>query len=323
MQKHNHRQVLFFDAYFSSYAGRIKGLVPKHPSELAKYIINLHARVPLRSINKSSTHTLYLADVSLHNGSLVLLINSSDKDAADPTFTDPAKGSRRVVKKRIGEGADHSSHAILLLKEQKKGSNAFPFLLEVAPGFSSYRVKSFINYILKQCVLAYGDNFLISHPDGSVDKNGEPRKILSRHRIDLRGHLSKSFERDLDGGVLSDIEIFTESEQDIPWDGRATTLQKRRSIYVTPNSSIVLPKNISLLREAFGVAVKQNYEQARVSFKTASKIPRTVRLYTDTMQLVDEKYVRREIIENFSVPLSSSYDKIYSPIVSKMLQLTI
>ncbi|HEV3430271.1 MAG TPA: hypothetical protein VG320_20545, partial [Paraburkholderia sp.] len=207
MQKNDQRMVLFFDAKIETYAsmgrqGRLAGLRTLPVDKLFELVDQMRNTELLSRPNRKRSELLYLADIDVDKprGYLTLLINRSDKDASDVVLSNPEKSERRVIEKTLGEGADFSAHLMIKLKPQKP--DTYVAALEMSPGLPSSKITSFLNHILRMCDLTYPTEFHRPHPDGSTDKDGNPRIVKARHRLELRGHPSDSFLKDLESGML-------------------------------------------------------------------------------------------------------------------------
>lgn len=324
MQKNDHRMVLFFDVKVETYAsmgrhGRLSGLKTLPIDKLFHLVDKMRAVDLLAHPNRSRTELLYLADLKLDatRGDLTLLINRSDKAASDYVLSNPERAQRRVIAKRMGEGADFSAHLVIKLKAAKP--NTYSAALEVSPGLPSSKINRFLNHLLRMCDLAYPDEFYRPHPDGSTDKDGNPRQVKARHKLELRGHPSDSFLRDLEAGMIERIELIDGRHKNNPWDSNGYILEQSREIYLKPKAKQIPGKIYDVVKSVCGEAHKKHYDVMRIKFKTSTGVDRKVELETDTARVADdERYIKKETIRNFPAPLPASFETISSDIYDRM-----
>lgn len=324
MQKNDERQVLFVDVIVRSESRSVKGLPPRPAIELLKLIKKLFDAGLAYRKNKLGSEIVYLSDIFINKdkGTATLLINLSDKKASDPAFSNPEKKTRRLVPKNDGEGQDNSAHVVWKIDPISEGSNSYLFLLEIAPGLTTGKIKSFINYILLEGAKLHKQDYETLHPDGSVSASGKKKKVFFFPKIDLHGHICDDFKKELDDAKIKGFEIYTESNQRKPWDSHGYSEENRESVHIGISKSKVNPKNWPLIKEVFKEAESRSYECARVIFETEDEISRSVKMYTDTASIVkDFKYIKKAKLSEFKVPLVSSYENIYKPIQKKIIEL--
>lgn len=323
MQKNDERIVFFTDIKITTIARNINGLPPISASQLVHLLKAEHSKGKVIRKNKSSTEWFYLADIAINPAGTqaCLLINKSDRRTADPTFTNPEANERRVIPKRSGEGQDYSVHLLLHLKPVAKSTSTYQLLIESCTGITTYHISKFLNDALKQVATANPSIYVVNHPDGSVDHQGNPRKIKTHSKIELRGHICEDFKDELNNGKIDTIEVFTESNQKTAWDSQGVVIEKKSSVILGLAKQKSKIKNLPVIQNLFNKA-KKRYEQARISFKTEEGITRTIRLHTDTMQIAnDYKYIKKVKITDFEKKLLDSYENIHEPILKAMQKI--
>lgn len=321
MQKHDERIVLFMDVKLSTGARRVRGLPVISAGELAKKIISLNSKGKVIRKNKSCTESYYLADAKMtrNQDRLFLLINKSDRRTSDPAFSDPDASTRRVVNKNAGEGQDYSTHIVWSLSPQPHDPDTYLFLMEVSPGMPSPQIAVFLNFMLKEIASLFPGDYIVNHPDGSLDVDGQPKKIKTHTKAELRGHLCDDFIEELRNGSVNSLELFTESDYQQPWDSHGYATEKKRSVSLKVAKGVPA---LGVLRDVFKRQKKSGYEQARISFKTEEEVGRSVKVFTDTFQVANDfKYVKKRKIDGFQEKLISSYDALHVPILRKITAL--
>jgi hypothetical protein len=320
MQKSKERLITFFDLKLTAYglADRQKYSVPAFP--LRTLISKIHA---LKVANqcpslKGKAETIYLADIDVDQAQTraVLLINLSDKAASDTVYSAPERGHRRVLQKINDEGSDFSAHIVISLNPT---DNVYLTILEITPGLASGKITRFLTHLFKFCSRVDRAAFTQPHPNNAVDAQGRPIRIVTRHVAQLDGHPSDELLRDLEAGTLGTIELIDKRNENLPWDNVGRTREIARTVLLRPGQ--VAGTNWDRIRDALARAAREHYGEARVRFKTATKIGRTVVLETEHMNLAnDSKFVKKEKLEGFANPLDSSHDAINDEMRQKMLR---
>lgn len=316
MQKNDERMVLFFDMKISTYAsmgrqGKLAGLQALPIDQLFQLVDQMRLQQLLSRSNRKHTETMYLADMDLdkRKGYLTLLINRSDRQASDYVLSDPPKSKRRVIAKNAGEGADFSGHLVIRLASA--GPDTYRAALEVSPGLPSSKIALFLNHLLRLCDLANPTQFHRPHPDGSRDKDGNPRVVKARHKIELRGHPSNTFLKDLESGTISGIELINGRHRNHAWDSNGYIVEQSREVHLKPNAKQIAGKIYDTVKSVCGVANNKHYELMRIKFTTLTGVNRSVDLETDSAQVADdERYIKKETIRNFPTPLPASFAAI-------------
>jgi hypothetical protein len=311
------RDIYFYDATTRVWHKKYKGLSPFPHYELARAIKKIFDADHAEYIQKNTLQSTYITDMRVHQDYCEMLIGFADTVAADPTLNDRPARKRRVVTKTGGEGLEHSAH-VLWHYENKTNNGACHFYLEGAVGLRSASVVRFLNRLLR-AYAAVNTTFHVPDPEGTTDASGKYKRISTRPRIDLLGHPSQEFIKDLKRGELSEVELYTESKRNTMWDSNGYAVEDRRTVLIKPNLQKVVPKAKRLLDGVFTSKVKQDFEYARVRFKTDTGVPRSVRIFSENYNLVnDDTYVRKERVSGFGGKLPNAFDAIYSPIMKTM-----
>jgi hypothetical protein len=320
MQKSKERMITFFDLKLIAYglADRQKYTVPAFPLvTLIEKIAALKAVDQCPSL-KGKAETIYLADIDIDQARTraVLLINLSDKAASDAVYSAPERQHRRVLPKVGDEGSDFSAHIVI---ELNPANNVYLTILEVTPGLASGKVTRFLTHLFKFCSRLDRAAFTQPHPNNAVDAQGRPITIVTRHVAQLDGHPSVDLLRDLQGGTLSSIELIDKRNENLPWDNVGRTREMSRSVTLSPGQ--VAGTNLDRIRDAFARATREHYGEARIRFKTATRVGRSVLLETEHMNLAnDSKFIKKEKLDGFANPLDSSHHIINDEMKQKMLR---
>lgn len=316
------RNIYYYDVHSRVWSRRYSAgqLTPFPHHVLATVVEKLFKASKAEVTQPKSKQAIYISDMKVFSDRAEILIGYCDPTAADPTLVDRPKRKRRVVNKIDDEGLEHSAHVIWHYVS-KTNEAACSFYLEGATGLGSTAIVRFINRLLR--LAAKGSNkFDLPDPEGTVDAAGNFKTIKTRPRIELTGHPSKEFIRDLTKGTLTEVEIYTESDKDKPWDANAYALEDRKSVLIKPNDKKTLPNPFRLLKGVFSSKTTSQYEYARVSFKTETNVARSARIFSSNFNLInDDRYVRKEVVTFAGAALPNSFDAFHLPIVKAVRKL--
>lgn len=312
------RDVYFFDVMSETWHRKFEGIRPFPHRALVDAIQYLYQSDKAHVVN-SKKQAIYIADMHVYADRCEMLVGFSDTLAADPTFADWLAKKRRTEKKVGDEGLEHSAHVIWKYGNGVSGHKC-PFLLESATGIPSSKVQAFFNRMLR--IVSVATNlFLVDDPEAKKDEDGNFLKIRARPRIELVGHPSAEFLKDLRQGTLQEVELFTQREKGKGWDAQGRVIEEKASITIKPNPVKIVPKAKALL-DGFVPNSANKYEFARIRFRTQSDVDRTVSVMSDDYSLLaGNLYVRKERIEGIGNDLPTAFDKIHAKIIAKMRAL--
>jgi len=312
------RDVYFFDVISDTWNRKFQGLAPFPHKILVQAIFKLY-KAGRASVVNAKKQAIYIADMKVHADRCEILVGFSDTLAADPTFADYAKRSRRVAKKVGDEGLEHSAHIIWKYDNAGNVANC-PFLLESATGIASSKIVAFFNRLLR----VYSDvskDFWVDDPEAKKDAHGNFVQIKTRPKVELVGHPSAEFLKDLRHGTLQEVELFTERTKGNPWDANGRVIEDRSSVTIKPNPQKILPKAKAVL-DAFVPNSSNKYEYARIRFKTRSDVSRTVSVMSQNYSLLTGAlYVRKERLVDLGDDLPTAFEDINAIIIKKMRAL--
>lgn len=266
------------------------------------------------SYQKNSLH-FYIADwkFDVKKNEYHVLVNKSDTNSADPTFSDVKKNKRREVAKNIGEGLDHSSHIIIKTIPEKPQTALL--LLERGSLAGANNLHALFTRLISDAKNTSPEFYKQVSPENALDDKNNPININVHYQVEVDGHISTSFQKDLNSGILHEVILVSESEANTPIDTLENYIQKEKSetIKLNPTKAFSLPGLINTLK-----GKSNNYEKARVKFSHANGTDRDIEVYTETF--TETNYVRRDKIESDS-EFKSSYEKIDQTIINKMGKL--
>ena len=315
------RDIFYYDAVSNVWHRKYKGLTPFPHYELARALAFL-SKHDIAEVTKLSTRqAVYITEIDLYVDRCEMLIGFADPNVADPTFNDRPKKKRRVVPKVGDEGLEHSAH-IVWYYETQTNNGPCAFYLEGATGLSSTAVVKFINTLLRDFIKRYPAHFITVDPTGAHDASGTPKRIGLRPRLDLRGHPSAEFIRDLKDGEISELELITESKSANVWDANGYAVEDHRGVLLKPTTLKHVPAAKAFIDGVLSTGAKHDYEKSRVVFKTKGNVRKNVTFYSQNYQLVNDlKYVKKSRIKNLGGKLPNAFESMHAPILAEVRKI--
>lgn len=265
----------------------------------------------------------YLSDMSIKDNRLILLVNRSDPTAPDSVSTDPDNKSRLVHTKPPGHGGDYSAHVVIEL-EPVKGDNYYLCVIETIYGSGLHvsSVTDYLRFVINHCRKQFPEEFLIPHNSKAVDDKGQPVMVRLMHTVELQGHPSEEFEKDLQGGTLSEVELLNFSKEGAVWDEKGAIVERKRSVQLRPQPDKMgdIATAIRGLRNKVAKDGSE-YDHIRLRFKNEAGEPKDATIATDTGKLVNsDKYVKRHYIDG-SLVNTTSLDSISLSIIKEVFKI--
>lgn len=316
------RDIFYYDAVPHVWHKKYKkGLPPFAHYELARALAYLFKNDRAEVTKQSTRQAVYITEIDLYSDRCEMLIGFADPNAADPTFNDRPAKKRRVVPKVGDEGLEHSSHIVWYYEDQARNKPC-AFYLEGATGLSSTAIVRFVNKLIREFCKLYPQHFTILDPTGAHDADGTPKRIRLRPSLELRGHPSAEFIRDLNDGEITELELITESKAADVWDANGYAVEDYRGVLLKPSTLKHVPKAKKFIDGVLSSAVKHDYEKSRVVFKTEGNVRKNVTFYSKNYQLVNDlKYVKKSRIKKLGGKLPNAFDKIYLPIMTEVRRI--
>lgn len=314
------RDIFYYDAVPHVWHRKYKGLAPFSHHELARALEHLFLNDQAAVTKQSTRQAIYITNIDLYSDRCEMLIGFADPNAADPTFNDRPAKKRRIVPKVGDEGLEHSAHVLWHYQDQTNNKPC-AFFLEGATGLSSTAIVGFVNKLIRQFCKLHPDHFTTLDPTGAQVK-GVPKRIALRPRLELRGHPSVEFIRDLKNGEISELELITESKAAEVWDANGYAIEDRRGVVIKPTTIKHAPPAKQFIDGVLSAAVKKDYEKSRVVFTTEGNIRKNVTFYSQNYQLVNDlKYIKKSRIKQLGGNLPNAFEAMYMPIMSKIRKI--
>jgi hypothetical protein len=314
-----HRYIYFFDTKLltETSARKIKTVKQATVAEALSHITNSDPIGRHYSFQKDSLH-FYIADWHFdpEKEQYHILINKSDRNSANPIFSNPLKRSennrihRREVHKDFDEGLDHSSHIIIQLNHSDPRKCLL--LLERGAIAGAHHIKVLFHRLLRDCKTIAPEFFIQNHPNGII-KNGKPETINIYYSIEIDGYISDEFQEDLQRGVFKEVVLISEEPAVQAVDSAFMTTEKTETVKLGTSKTI----NFSNLK-ALVKSKSKDFSKARVRFKHPNGTDRDIEV--DTEDFNPTHYVKRAKIESIE-DLKSSYIKLDSNLIGLMRKL--
>lgn len=314
--KKTERLVFYYDLSISANSRTFEAPKPISVREAFKLMQLVPQDQMLKEMSKGKEF-LYVSDWNWTGDIISILINKSDKGMSDPVFTVPKLKKRRTAKKEEEEGQDFSVHLVIQLPQNDFEPTLV--LIEHCTGLGVSTIKKLLNQLLVDAKKLSPNNFEQLHPDGAFDKNGKPKKYQVVFQCELDGHISDDLKYDLDHGKIQSIELITDKEQFTPFDADGYIKEKCKTLVLTlKDEDHPLQDKYDRIVNVFKTN-KDDYSQAKIKFKTATGVGRTVNM--DTAEGLAQAYVKKEKLDGFEFDLKSSYEQFSDPILGKMKDL--
>lgn len=327
-----HRTATFYDLKITS-SGSCRAkenlvnfeATPKPLSEIIGQVSQLFSggdRV-LKKGRSEKSPKYYISDLKTQKNRVIILINRSDPTAPDAVSSDPENKKRVVHEKPPGHGGDSSAHLVIELNPDK-GDNYYVCVIETVfgSGLHASSITDYIRFLFQHCRKQFPEKYQIPHINGARNQDGEPLMVRHLHAVELQGHPSSEFERDLETGTLTNIELLDFSEKGAIWDEKGAVFESSRAVILRPENKLMTKLSATVRQVRNNVIKKQiNYPQMRLRFKNEKGEPRDATIETVTGNLLDEhKYIKRHTI---SAPLvnTSSLEKISQNIINEVFAL--
>lgn len=308
-----HRQILFYDLTAETKTRVNTPVSQLKISDIFSEIHNLYSSIGPVAFEKK-TLWLTIQEWQIQGDEHHLLINKSDSNKSDPTFSIPHINSRRTIRKGAGEGNETSSHVVIRIDP----NNPQKALVLIERGALA-SLSRLLTVFLKGLVAVNSQNpeFLKqTNVDGSCDRDGNPNKVNLTVNFDSGAHLSSSFIRDLNAGRFLDATLTTEREGGNIIDGHQQFIIDKEFMKITPSTTA--PFSVNGLKK-YLLSVSSQYEKARIRFKKEDDTVKETDI--DTASFEQMHYTKKELINSDGVEFSSAYVQIERRIIQKMKAL--
>jgi hypothetical protein len=238
------------------------------------------------------TATLSLTHVEIKLDKMVatLLVEISDKRAPDVHFVNAETGNVRDARKQAGEGRGSSAHLLVSLIEQPDRPDTYVALLEKNTGLSRSLVKRLFQAVLRKAYKADPNTFTCENKFGARTRAGNVKREQFRPMLDFEGHPSSDFIDDLEEGTLKEITLIR-GEAMTAIGGKTWLKKAETTVTISADYNGLIPNLWNQVKEVLRVK-SEDYENARVKFKSIDGHSHTVPIDTASGNIVDDRYVK-------------------------------
>ncbi len=271
--------------------------------------------------SRDKKRKVFVRESELDGRFLWLLLYSNDADAPDASFAHLETDDQRDEVKAEGEGRPESVHLGLYMDELTPGK---PFrylaLAEEASSLPRVRIERYLNFLIRQIKRDNPDDFKEPNKNGAIDVKGKPLMTGFKNYVDLMGHLSDDFQRDLDSGSLMGITLETDQKEKMGFGEGALLTPVKKQIKLAVNESWK-DKSKAILSEALGMGKRNNLETARITFSSGDKSSHTVLLDTETGDVLNDGYIKRYRLSGLGVSLPEASTSFNAPLRARIKAL--
>lgn len=314
--KSNERTIRYFDCIVNAYAaGRGAPAVPaKSMRDVLKHM-KAHLQVtPTHRSTRDGNETWHVAEIDFDatEKKAIILINRSDRLAADQAVSDPTANQFIVNPKQGNQGNASSAHMAILLKPVKP--NTYLAVLEDATGISTKDIETLFAQILREASRQNNAFFHVNDPsnDPALARTG-------RYRFTFVGHPSDDFKAELAAGKLQGISLSDFQGQDDFFDEGGYTVEKKKTIELKVRDET--HPIWDTLKSVCKKADETHFASIRVKFTDSLDYQRSVEVDTRTMRLVNEQRFVKKARLTFQGRLHTGCEIINAEMRDKLFAL--
>lgn len=266
------------------------------------------------------TEVLTLREVAVDedNETATLLIVHTDPSAPNAVYSNPETGAHRVLRKRQGEAGEYGAHVVISTRDNPARPNSFLTAVEKVTTLGRALIVRMLNGIINESYRNAPDTFQCEDQTGKRTKDGNPAMVKFRPIIDLTGHPSESFARDLNNGTLTGLELQQPLEQ-TPIGRRNYLVAKEQQLKVKIVRDNIVANLWNDLKRALEIESNE-WSKARIRFTAPDGRPTNVVVDTETGHLLDLRYVKSARIMEIDPPLDNSSAEIVAHLEARMIE---
>lgn len=207
-----------------------------------------------------------------------------------------------------------------MIKFDENNKSEAILLLEYCPGLGgSITLKHIFTQLIKKAEKLSPEKFEQSHPDGSIEENGQPKKCKVTYSFVLDKHPSDDFIKDLEEGELKGFDIIERENISPGFDEDSYFKEDRLTLSVKVRKDVNWTKQKIRAIKDYIKNHKHDGKSTKIRFKSPDGLDKVVDLDTDNEN--SSLYVKKSIISDFDSELKSSYDAINHEMINKMATL--
>ena len=226
------------------------------------------------------------------NTSVALLLNATTAGVPDESLAHLETDAERVIAKAEKEGVQESVHLLLCLVRDAVQQHRYLAVLEGGVVLTRAMIEVYLNFLLREIVKENKSAFKAPKPTGEMNSSNRPVQIYYTPKIKVQGHLSDSFQADLDEGRLTGIDLVkilddgtSTGEGQYVREARQTTrLQSRSTWKENPKES---------LAEAMKIGRSKKSDKLRVTFMSTDKMQHAVEIDPETENVLGDAFIKK------------------------------
>lgn len=267
--------------------------------------------------NKTSIRKM---EIDLESRYVKFLLCFNDSTIPSIPVADIDTDEQRNEKTADREGLPHTAHLIVKIDPISTNQYVNTGILEEGEHLKRKDVQKYFNFLLREITKKCPDDFMMLAIDGSVDRDGNPKKVKYSNYFNIQGKLSKDFQTILRTGKIRGLTLVSDQISNLSVGNGSSIQPRRREISLISNSGpISLVANA--LRDACNIGTTNNYENLRICFSNGEKLTSSVTINTNTQNVIGDGFLRKERLGGFSLPLTEAEEDFNNEIMSKMLTL--
>jgi hypothetical protein len=267
---------------------------------------------------EKGTVTYRIGEMKLEaNDTLVLLIRKCDQNAPDAAYSDVKTGGFRIAEKTPSEGGDTALHLIISLKVQSKRPDTYLCLMEGMNGISHRHIQPLLNNIVRKVCKDDKATFQYDDPAGVKDKEGKIRRTSFVPTVELKGHMSESFAKDLESGSVNGIEL-VKSLKKISVGGNAYLQEAENSLRIAVDKKIPSQGRLQSILDAI-TQKNKSYSTGRIRFTDKDGQGHTVNIDLDTGAVEQQLYIKSYREENIRPVMAYSSETIVGHFAKRLI----
>ena len=141
-----------------------------------------------------------------------------------------------------------------------------------------------------------------------------------QNKFDIQGHLSTAFIEMLEEGKLTGIGLETNRREHLAIADGTYVIPRKQELQLTPTAGKWSEHPIQRFREAMNLGAQNGYENARITFTGQDQKSHSVKLNTQTGNVLGDGFIKKRRLSGFTALLSEADVSINQEIKLKMIQ---
>lgn len=313
MRDNQIRDVTFFDLVIKSDPAHAPQKTIKY---LAAEIKKLYDTGKTDKWNRKKTQKLYIRDLELTQDYLLLLLYDNDGHAPVASYAHLDTNDQRLLPPEDREGSPETVHILIKINPDHKKKHLV--LAEDSHRINRSTIENYLNFLIRSIRKALPVDFEAPHPSGAMTAKG-PVLYKYKNNIELQGHPSPNFIKMLESGKLIGIGLETAVKENIAVGDGSFLSPTKKELKLAPISGTWKDSLKDKYKDALSLGKGHGYEHARITFVASDNKSHTVRVDTETQNIIGNSFIKKNRLKGFSSFLANAELKINTEIKTKML----